>query len=296
MPACALTISASAQKRHSVAVGEAAPLAPRREIRLGVDDPRQLDEKPALSDAGDTDECDELRRAFYSYAVQRRTQRGKLSFASDEVTGDSSSTSVPNRARAWDASQTATGSDFPFASTGGRFAVVHSVSRGAICRLVDEHAVDRRGALETSGGVDDVAGGHSLAGIRLCIELDERLAGRDPHAELEPLLELRTRGWRAPHVPRAPDRPRAPTGAPKSAITASPMNFSTVPPYRSSSVRTRSWYGRRIAATSSGIHRLGPRREADEVAKDNSDDLALTGESSAHHAIFLGAASSALSM
>ena len=42
------------------------------------------------------------------------------------------------------------------------------------------------------------------------------------------------------------------TGAPKSAITASPMNFSTVPPWRSSSVRTRAWYGRRSASTSSG--------------------------------------------
>ena len=31
------------------------------------------------------------------------------------------------------------------------------------------------------------------------------------------------------------------TGAPKSAITASPMNFSTVPPKRSSSERKRAW-------------------------------------------------------
>jgi hypothetical protein len=30
-------------------------------------------------------------------------------------------------------------------------------------------------------------------------------------------------------------------GAPKRAITASPMNFSTVPPWRSSSERSRSW-------------------------------------------------------
>ena len=41
-------------------------------------------------------------------------------------------------------------------------------------------------------------------------------------------------------------------GAPNSAMTASPMNFSTVPPWRSSSARTRSWYGRRSASTSSG--------------------------------------------
>src|SRR5437667_330956 len=42
------------------------------------------------------------------------------------------------------------------------------------------------------------------------------------------------------------------TGAPNSAITASPMNFSTVPPQRSSSYRSRSWYGASTACTSSG--------------------------------------------
>ena len=38
-------------------------------------------------------------------------------------------------------------------------------------------------------------------------------------------------------------------------MTASPMNFSTVPPKRSMSALTRSWYGRRVARTSSGSAR-----------------------------------------
>ena len=45
------------------------------------------------------------------------------------------------------------------------------------------------------------------------------------------------------------------TGAPKTAMTASPMNFSTVPPKRSMSAFTRSWYGRSVARTSSGSAR-----------------------------------------
>ncbi len=45
------------------------------------------------------------------------------------------------------------------------------------------------------------------------------------------------------------------TGAPKTAMTASPMNFSTVPPNRSMSALTRSWYGRSVARTSSGSAR-----------------------------------------
>src|SRR6266545_4050865 len=42
------------------------------------------------------------------------------------------------------------------------------------------------------------------------------------------------------------------TGAPKAAITASPMNFSTVPPKRSISDRRRAKYGESMARTSSG--------------------------------------------
>ena len=45
------------------------------------------------------------------------------------------------------------------------------------------------------------------------------------------------------------------TGAPKTAMTASPMNFSTVPPKLSMSAFTRSWYGRSVARTSSGSAR-----------------------------------------
>ena len=44
-------------------------------------------------------------------------------------------------------------------------------------------------------------------------------------------------------------------GAPKTAMTASPMNFSTVPPKLSMSALTRSWYGLRVARTSSGSAR-----------------------------------------
>ena len=42
------------------------------------------------------------------------------------------------------------------------------------------------------------------------------------------------------------------------------------------------------------VHRLRPRRKADEVAEDDSDDLALTARVG-HHAIFLSSIS-ALSM
>ncbi len=50
-------------------------------------------------------------------------------------------------------------------------------------------AVDRRGTLEASGGVDDVARGHALACVGAGVERDQRLAGGDPDAELEALLD-----------------------------------------------------------------------------------------------------------
>src|SRR6266550_2169818 len=71
---------------------------------------------------------------------------------------------------------------------------------------------------------------------------------------------LRFSSWTAAHIARAALTARSgsspcATGAPKIAITASPMNFSTVPPNFSSSERIRAKYGVRIARTSSGSSR-----------------------------------------
>ena len=63
------------------------------------------------------------------------------------------------------------------------------------------------------------------------------------------------------------------------------MNFSTVPPRRSSSVRTRSWYGVEERLDVLWIHRLRARGEPDEVAEDDRDDLALATRRG-HQAVF----------
>ena len=64
-------------------------------------------------------------------------------------------------------------------------------------------------------------------------------------------------------------------GAPKSAITASPMNFSTVPPWRSSSAANALVVRPQECLDVLRVHRLRARREPDEVAEDDRDDLAL---------------------
>ena len=70
---------------------------------------------------------------------------------------------------------------FAFRLDGLGILVVDGGTRRPVGRLVDQHAVDGRGALKARGRVDDVTGGHALAGIRLCIELNERFARCDPH-------------------------------------------------------------------------------------------------------------------
>ena len=58
------------------------------------------------------------------------------------------------------------------------------------------------------------------------------------------------------------------TGAPKTAITASPMNFSTVPPKRSSSARTPRVVAGEQRADVLGVEPFGPRRQADQVGEE----------------------------
>ena len=53
------------------------------------------------------------------------------------------------------------------------------------------------------------------------------------------------------------------------------MNFSTVPPKRSSSARDARVVRRQQRAHVLGVEPLGARREADEVGEEDGDDLAL---------------------
>ena len=95
-------------------------------------------------------------------------------------------------------------------------------------RLADEHGARRRGGLDARRGVDEVARDHALVG----------------RAELTAASPVRTpaRAWRAgssagiastsssaARTARSASSSFA-TGAPQTAMTASPMNFSTVPP------------------------------------------------------------------
>ena len=109
---------------------------------------------------------------------------------------------------------------------------------GPLGRLAHEHGPRLGHGLEPRGGVDEVAGDHAL--VRRA-ERDRRLAGQDAGAGLDRRAE---RADRVDQVEPSPDGPLGVilvgVGAPQTAITASPMNFSTMPPYRPMTSRARS--------------------------------------------------------
>ncbi len=258
----------------AVAVCEAAALAPGDELGIGVDDALELVHEPALADAGDADEREELRRALVTGALERVADDPELALAADEL-GARLVRHVDAEARVrGDGRPDGNRLRLPLRFDGlGRF-VVDSGPGGAVRRLVDDDPVDRCRALQACRGVDDVARGHALAGVGLGVEPDERLAGGDADSQLEPFLEreltdcerradgpfgivlVRGRGAEQRHD-RVPDElldgAAVPLELPADALVV------------------RREEGLDVL----GIHRLGTSREPDEVAEDDRDDLAL---------------------
>ncbi len=170
----------------------------------------------------------------------------------------------------------------PFRLDGlGRF-VVDGGPGGSVRRLVDDDPVDRCRALQACRGVHDVARGHSLAGIGLGVEPDERLAGGDADSQLESFLEreladrerradgplgivlVRGRGAEQGHdrvSDELLDGAAVPLELGAHALVVGPQERLDV-------LR---------------IHRFGTGGEADEVAENDRDDLALSARSAPCH-------------
>ena len=80
-----MTISRERPERDAVAVGEAATLAPRDELRVGVGDAGQLVHEAALADPRHADEGEELRRSLVSRALEGIANDAELTLAPDEL-------------------------------------------------------------------------------------------------------------------------------------------------------------------------------------------------------------------
>ena len=105
-------------ERDPVPIGEAATLAPRDELGVGVDEALQLVDE-AAPDAGDADEREELRRAFVARAFERIAHEVELTLASDELRARLVCDVDAEAGVSRDHFQTEIGSAFPLASTAG---------------------------------------------------------------------------------------------------------------------------------------------------------------------------------
>ena len=259
----------------ALAVGQRATLSPVGELRLLVDYLPELVHEAALADPGHADERDELRRTLLARAGKSAGQQVELAAAADERRSG-----LPE---------------------------VDAEAGACLLRLPDGDqlglALRRRQApppgsrspASSPAGCSRRRGGRSpgrrTGGAPRCSRrrprpCPRRRPGRASRVtSASPVLTaMRTSSWPSSTIPsRIASAARTArsgssscaTGAPKTAITASPMNFSTVPPRRSSSWRSRAWYGESVGSHVLGVERLGACGEADEVGEEHRDDLAL---------------------
>ncbi len=145
----------------------------------------------------------------------------------------------------------------------------------SVGRLVHEDAVHGSCALQPGCGVHDVAGRHALALGRAGIERDECLAGGDSDAELELVFER-----------ELPDRERGADGTLRVIFVrrrSAEQRHGRVP----DELLDRAAVALELLADALvvraeercdvlRIHRLRTRREADEVAEHDRDDLSFS--------------------
>ena len=233
-------------ERDALAVGQAAA-AERRSRRRPVADRNSRARRDLPTPAG-AEDGDELAGA----ALDAPASNACSSVASSPLAADERRVEPARPARRAPAStsssrQAATGSALPFSASGSDALGHDGVADEAVGRLAERispgsAACSSRAATLTASPVDERLRRGRVAG--------DDLAGVDAGADCEPRRRSRARAPRSaprarrasrpPPAPRAARRPRGALGTPKTAMTASPMNFSTVPPWRSTTARIAS--------------------------------------------------------
>ena len=231
--------------RHAVAVGQASAPHDRRRRIEPLCPPDELGDEPALAHARVPVDRDQVRLSLLGGALVEAPEELELTVASDHRRAEPRHATL-GRARA---SAPRAGRPRRVAPCRGALGSPSSRNRKPrAARAVRSDTTIPPGSgalLEPGGDVHRVAGHHRVAGLG--VGRGEDLAGvhagpdlqRDAEAVIEFGVDLR-RGARACGArPGAPGRgrPRARSETPNAAMTASPMNFSTVPPSASISSR-----------------------------------------------------------
>ena len=220
--------------RDAVAVGEAAAAVPPDVLHEAVDVLLELPGQARLADPGHADHGDEARPPVVPGRVEQVLDEPELAVAPDERRLEPGR--APLAAPRPDHSRRTPELDrlrLALHLVRAGVLVDDRRLRGPLGRLADEDGARLRRALHPRRGVDEVAGDHPLA---LRAERDRCLPGEHTgsraqigRADLLPSAETPETRSSAARTARSASSSCA-TGAPQTAMTASPMNFSTVPP------------------------------------------------------------------
>ena len=237
MPARSRTISASAQYADALAVRRQRPRCQHDRLDHAVEVLLEFPGQPGLADAGLPDDGHEPR------ACARRPVAWKRSFTQAQLVGRGPRTAArarrPGRAaaaarRRATARQSGTGAVLPLStcSPAGSYAMAASVARSR--RLAHQDRAGLRHRLQARLAV--LTRSPATMPWPSAPTVDRRLAGQHAGAGAGVGTPRPRRARRPPPTSsRAARTARSAssswaTGAPHTAITASPMNFSTVPP------------------------------------------------------------------
>ena len=267
---------------NPVAVGKRPALTPDDQLGIGVGRPEELPDQPALPDAGDADDRDELRLVLPSGPCERPGEQLELLLSAHELR-PAELHDVDTESRSGrDGRPDGHGALLPLREHGLGGLVGDFPLGGPVGRLVDEDRVRRGCRLQPGCRVDDVAGHHSLALCRAGAERHDHLARRhaDPNVQIA-LLQVQL-GDRFPDGQRRADRPlgivlvhhgRAEQG--HDGVADELLDRAPVPLELGADERVV------VGELSPHILRvepLCPAREPDQIAEQHGDDLSLLAD------------------
>ena len=162
-------------------------MSPEHEAELTpLDRLEELEDEPALADARNSDEREELRLELARHSRERLAQQRQLALSPDERCSSDSLDADPSTcAQGLPARH---GTRLPLRRDRPRPPVVDRALCRAIRRLVDEDRAGLGRSLESRRGVHHVSRGHSFTGLGPRVERYQRFAGRDSDADFEVTL------------------------------------------------------------------------------------------------------------
>jgi hypothetical protein len=280
-PGLGLDDLAQRPQGHPLAVGQAAALPPGGQLGLGIHQLLELPDQAALADPGHPDQGDELHRLLVAGPGQRRPQQLDLALAADQH-GPARLVDLHPEARS--GGERHPGRDRLGLALGrdgrGRLVADGAVG-GPPGRLVDQDPVHRGRRLEPRRRVDDIPRGHPLALDRTGVQEDQGLAGghADPDLQSQCGVSLVQLGDRLPDGEGGPDRPlgvvlvghrraeQGHHGVADELLHRSPEAFQVGP--------EALVVGGEHTSDVLDVQALGPAGEADQVAEQHADPLAL---------------------